>query len=134
VGTAIAVSTEAGRAGILNPGAQGFTEVLYALSSASNNNGSAFAGLSANSTFYNVLLGIAMFVGRYWVIIPVLALAGSLAAKSATPAGAGTLPTTTLLFTIMLAGVVVLLDVLTYVPSWALGPLAEHVLLQGVAP
>ncbi|MCE2926301.1 MAG: potassium-transporting ATPase subunit KdpA [Rickettsiales bacterium] len=134
VGTAIAISTEAGRAGILNPGAQGFSEVLYALSSASNNNGSAFAGLSANSPFYNVLLGVAMFVGRYWVIIPILALAGALASKSATPASAGTLPTTTLLFTTMLAGVVVLLDVLTYVPSWALGPLAEHVLLYGAAP
>ncbi len=133
-GTAIAISTEAGRSGILNPGAHGFTEVLYALSSASNNNGSAFAGLSANSTFYNILLGVAMFVGRYWVMIPVLALAGSLATKSATPAGAGTLPTTTLLFTSMLAGVVVLLDVLTYVPSWALGPLADYVLLQGAVP
>jgi len=134
LGSALSVSVEAGRAGVLNVGAQGFSEILYALSSASNNNGSAFAGLSANSVFYNVLLGIAMFIGRYWVIVPVLALAGSLAAKNISPNSPGTLPTYTPLFTLMLVGVIILLDVLTYVPSLALGPVAEHMsLMQSVS-
>jgi len=126
IGTAIAVSTQAGRAGMLNSGAQGFSEILYAFSSAGNNNGSAFAGLSANTPFYNIALGIAMFVGRYFVIIPVLAIAGSLAAKNITPNSAGTLPTHTPLFTSMLVGVVIMIGVLTYVPALALGPIAEH--------
>jgi K+-transporting ATPase ATPase A chain len=130
IGTAIAVSTEAGRAGILNGGAQGFSEILYAFASAGNNNGSAFAGLSANTEFYNIALGIAMFVGRYFIIIPVLAIAGSLAAKNITPNSAGTMPTHTPLFTSMLVGVVVLIGVLTYVPALALGPIAEHLHLS----
>ena len=125
-GTAIAVSTPAGVAGISNNGAQGFTEILYAFSSAANNNGSAFAGLSANTPFYNVLLGICMFIGRFWIIIPVLAIAGSLAGKNIVPVSAGTLPTHTLLFTSMLVGVVIMIGVLTYVPALALGPIAEH--------
>lgn len=131
IGTAIAVSTEIGRAGVLNSGAQGFSEVLYAFSSASNNNGSAFAGLNANTPFYNVLLGIAMFLSRYWTIGFALALAGSLASKNITPTTAGTLPTATLLFTLMLVGVIVLLGVLTLVPALALGPIAEHMSLWG---
>jgi len=130
IGTAIAVSTEAGRAGMLNGGAQGFSEILYAFASAGNNNGSAFAGLSANTPFYNIALGVAMFVGRYFVIMPVLAIAGSLAAKNITPTSAGTLPTHTPLFTFMLVGVVILIGVLTYVPALALGPIAEHLHLS----
>ncbi len=126
IGTAIAVMTEAGRSGILNPGAQGFSEVLYALTSASNNNGSAFAGLTANTPFYNTLLGICMLFGRFWVMIPVLAIAGSLAAKNTVPVSAGTLPTHTLLFVGVLAGIVTLVGVLSFVPALALGPVAEH--------
>jgi potassium-transporting ATPase potassium-binding subunit len=127
-GTALAVLSEAGRAGLLNHGPRGFTEILYAFTSAGNNNGSAFAGLSSNSVFYNISLGISMFIGRYWVIVPVLAVAGSLAGKNITPLSAGTLPTHTPLFVSLLVGVVVILGVLTYVPSLALGPLAEHFL------
>jgi potassium-transporting ATPase potassium-binding subunit len=127
LGTAIAVSVEAGRAAVFNPGAQGFTEILYALSSASNNNGSAMAGLAANSPFYNIMLAIAMLVGRYGIILPVLAIAGSLAAKNRTVAGPGTLPTHTPLFVAMLVGSILLLDVLTYVPVLAMGPLASHI-------
>ncbi len=133
IGTAIAVSTQAGRAGILNGGAQGFSEILYAFASAGNNNGSAFAGLSANTPFYNIALGIAMFIGRYFVIIPVLAIAGSLAAKNITPNSVGTLPTHTPLFTSMLVGVVIMIGVLTYIPAIALGPVAEHLSLSGGA-
>ena len=125
-GAALAVTTEAGRAGIFNPGAQGFSEVLYAFASTSNNNGSAFAGLSGNSPFYNLVFGLWMFAGRYLIIVPVLAVAGSLASKNASPFSPGTLPTHTPLFTIMLIGVILLLDVLTYVPSLALGPITEH--------
>lgn len=125
-GTALAVSTEAGLAGMHNSGAQGFTEVLYAFSSTSNNNGSAFAGLNSDSQFYNILLAICMLTGRYWVFAAVLAIAGSLAAKQMLPRSPGTLPTHTPLFTIMLVGVILLLDVLTYVPALALGPIAEH--------
>ncbi len=126
LGTAVAVMTEAGRAGILNTGAQGFSEVLYALASASNNNGSAFAGLSANTPFYNTLLGICMLLGRFWIMIPVLAIAGSLASKNTVPPSAGTLPTHTPLFVAVLAGIVVLVGVLTFVPALALGPVAEY--------
>jgi K+-transporting ATPase ATPase A chain len=131
VGTALAVALPAGRAGILNPGPHGFSEVLYAFSSAGNNNGSAFAGLSANTPFYNVALGLAMLGGRYWVIIPTLAIAGSLARKSPVPAGAGTLPTHTSLFVALLAGVVVVVGALTFLPALALGPIVEHLLLAG---
>lgn len=126
IGTALGVMTEAGRIGILNPGAQGFSEVLYAFTSASNNNGSAFAGLSANTPFYNTALGICMLFGRFWVMIPVLAIAGSLATKNTVPASAGTLPTHTPLFIATLVGVVVLVGVLTFVPALALGPIAEY--------
>jgi K+-transporting ATPase ATPase A chain len=131
VGTAIAVMTEAGRAGIANPHAHGFSEILYAFSSAANNNGSAFAGLSANANtpFYNLMLAFAMFFGRFGVILPVLALAGSLAAKQRLKVNAGTLPTHTLLFVFLLVGTVVLVGALTYIPALALGPIVEHVQL-----
>ncbi len=129
LGTAVAVTTEAGRAGILNPGAHGFSEVLYAFSSAANNNGSAFAGLSANTPFYNALLGLAMVFGRFGVIVPVLAMAGSLAAKQRAAATDGTLPTHGPLFVALLIGTVLLVGLLNYVPALALGPVAEHLML-----
>lgn len=125
-GTALAVSVTAGQAGVLNPGIHGFSEVLYALSSAANNNGSAFAGLSANTPFYNVLLGIAMWFGRFAVIVAVLAMAGSLGAKRRLAAGPGSMPTTGPLFVVLLIGAVLLVGALTYVPALALGPVAEH--------
>jgi K+-transporting ATPase ATPase A chain len=114
-----------------NPGAHGFSEVLYAFSSAGNNNGSAFAGLNANIPFYNVALGIAMLIARYWLMIPTLAIAGSLAQKKYTPPGAGTLPTHRPLFVVMLIGTVLLVGALTFVPALALGPVVEH--LQMIA-
>ncbi|OVZ82064.1 potassium-transporting ATPase subunit KdpA [Yersinia kristensenii] len=126
LGTALALSTDAGRAGILNPGAHGFSEVLYALSSAANNNGSAFAGLSVNTPFYNLLLAAAMFLGRFGVILPVLAIASSLVAKKRQPAGNGTLPTAGPLFIGLLVGTVLLVGALTFIPALALGPVAEH--------
>jgi K+-transporting ATPase ATPase A chain len=126
IGTAIGVATTAGVAGVLNPGPHGFSEILYAFSSAANNNGSAFAGLSGNSIFYNTALGLAMFIGRFWVIIPVLAIAGSLARKKQVPAGLGTLPTHTTLFIALLIGVIVIVGALTFMPAWALGPIAER--------
>ena len=131
IGTAIAVSTDAGRAGPLNPGAAGFSEILYAFSSAANNNGSAFAGLSANTPFYNALLGIAMWVGRFGVIVPVLAIAGSLAAKKRvqriTEDGrTASMPTHGPLFVGLLVATVVLVGALTYIPALALGPVVEQ--------
>jgi K+-transporting ATPase ATPase A chain len=129
VGTAVAVQSGAGRAGILNPGAHGYSEVLYALSSAANNNGSAFAGLSANTPFYNVLLAVAMWFGRFGVIVPVLAMAGSLAAKKRIAVTEGTLPTHGPLFVAMLIGTVLLVGLLNYVPALALGPVVEHLML-----
>jgi K+-transporting ATPase ATPase A chain len=129
VGTAIAVSAGAGKAGIANPGAHGFSEILYALTSAGNNNGSAFAGLSANTPFYNVLLALAMWFGRFGVIVPVLAIAGSLAAKKRLPVTAGTMPTHGPLFVVLLIGTVLLVGLLNYVPSLALGPVIEHLML-----
>lgn len=126
LGTALAVSTSAGRAGIFNPGAHGFSEVLYALSSAANNNGSAFAGLSANTPFYNTLLGIAMWFGRFGIIIPVLAMAGALAAKPRLPVNTGTLPTHGPLFVTLLVGAVLLVGMLNYIPALALGPIVEQ--------
>jgi potassium-transporting ATPase potassium-binding subunit len=129
VGTAVGVVTVAGKAGILNPGIHGFSEILYAFSSASNNNGSAFAGLSANTPFYNTALGLCMLFGRYWLAIPVLAIAGSLARKKTVPAGPGTLPTATPLFAGLLVGVVILVGALTFVPALALGPIVEHLTL-----
>jgi len=118
--------TTAGKAGILNPGAHGFSEILYAFSSGPNNNGSAFAGLSANTHFYNTALGLSILFGRYWLAVPVLAIAGSLARKKIVPTGAGTLPTHTPLFVALLVGVVILVGALTYVPALALGPIVEH--------
>ncbi|MFV8848509.1 potassium-transporting ATPase subunit KdpA [Serratia fonticola] len=129
LGTALAIATDAGRAGILNPGAHGFSEVLYAFSSAANNNGSAFAGLSVNTPFYNLLLALAMFVGRFGVILPVLAIAGSLCVKKRQPAGNGTLPTYGPLFIGLLVGTILLVGALTFVPAQALGPVAEHLQL-----
>ena len=126
VGTALAVLAPAGRATIANPGPHGFTEVLYALSSAANNNGSAFAGLGANTPFYNCLLGLAMLVGRFWVMLPVLAIAGSLAAKKHVPAGPGTLPTHTPLFVGLLVAVVIVVGALSFFPALALGPIVEQ--------
>nr|WP_088503000.1 potassium-transporting ATPase subunit KdpA [Burkholderia ubonensis] len=126
VGTAIAAVTPAGVAGLGNPGAHGFSEMLYAFSSAANNNGSAFAGLSANTTFYDTSLAAAMWFGRFTVIVPALAIAGSLAAKQRRAAGAGTLPTHGPLFVCMLLSTVVLVTLLTFLPALALGPIAEH--------
>ena len=128
VGTAAAVIAPSGRATIFNPGPHGFSEVLYAFSSAANNNGSAFAGLGANTHFYNGVLGLAMFVGRFWVMLPVLAIAGSLASKKVVPAGAGTLPTHTPLFVIMLTAVVIVVGALSFFPALALGPIVEHLI------
>jgi K+-transporting ATPase ATPase A chain len=132
VGTAIAVMADAGKVGIFNPGAHGFSEVLYALSSAANNNGSAFAGLSANTPFYNSLLAVAMWFGRFAFIVPVLAIAGSLAKKKRIEATAGTLPTHGALFVALLVGTVVLVGALTYVPALALGPVVEHLQLHAI--
>jgi K+-transporting ATPase ATPase A chain len=129
IGAALGVVTTAGKAGMANPGAHGFSEVLYAFSSASNNNGSAFAGLSVNTPFYNTALGLCMLFGRYWLAVPVLAIAGSLARKKIVPAGPGTLPTHTPLFVGLLVGVVILVGALTYVPALALGPVVEHLTL-----
>ncbi|PYM67332.1 MAG: potassium-transporting ATPase subunit KdpA [Candidatus Rokuibacteriota bacterium] len=124
--TAVAGLTPGEKAGTANPGAHGFSEILYAFSSSANNNGSAFAGLSANTPFYNTALGLAIFFGRYWLAIPVLAIAGALARKKTVPPGAGTLPTHTPLFVALLVGVVILVGALTYVPALALGPIVEH--------
>jgi K+-transporting ATPase ATPase A chain len=131
-GTAIAVMVNAGRVGVANPGAHGFSEILYAFSSAGNNNGSAFAGLSANTPFYNTALGLAMLFSRYWLAVPTLALAGSLAAKKKVPVGAGTLPTHTPLFVVFLISVVVIVGALTFIPALALGPIVEHLMLHGI--
>ncbi len=129
LGTALAVVADPGKAGIANPGAHGFSEILYALTSAANNNGSAFAGLSANTVFYNSLLGLAVWLGRFAVIVPVLAIAGALAAKKRLPVTPGTLPTHGPLFVVLLAGTVVLVGLLNYVPALALGPVVEHLSL-----
>jgi len=129
VGTAVAVLLPAGQAGPLNPGPHGFSEILYAFTSAANNNGSAFAGISANTPFYNVALAICMFFGRYLIKIPVLALAGSLARKKVVPVSAGTLPTHTPLFVAMLVGVVIIVGALAFLPALALGPIVEHLIM-----
>ncbi len=130
-GTALAVMASGGKAGIANPGAHGFSEILYALTSAGNNNGSAFAGLSANTPFYNTLLGIVMWLGRFGVIVPVLAIAGALAAKKRLPVTAGTMPTHGPLFVFLLIGIVLMVGLLNYVPALALGPMVEHLMLWG---
>ena len=128
-GTAIAVMAEAGQLGVANPGAHGFSEILYAFTSAANNNGSAFAGLSANTPFYNVMLAIAVWFGRFGVIVPVLAVAGSLAAKKRLAVTGGTMPTHGLLFVVLLIGTVLLVGLLNYVPALALGPVVEHFMM-----
>jgi len=125
-GTAAAVMIDAGKSSLFNPGAHGFSEALYAFSSAGNNNGSAFGGLSANTPFYNLMLGLAMLFARYWLIVPVLAIAGSLAAKKIVPVSPGTLPTHTPLFVALLIGTVLMVGALTFVPALALGPIVEH--------
>jgi potassium-transporting ATPase potassium-binding subunit len=127
-GTAIAVLTSAGRSAVFNPGAHGFSEILYAFSSAGNNNGSAFAGLGTNNTFYNIALGFAMLIGRYWLAIPVLAIAGSLVQKKKVPHTAGTLPTHTPLFIFWLIAVVIIVGALSFLPALSLGPIVEHLL------
>jgi potassium-transporting ATPase potassium-binding subunit len=129
LGAALAVSLPAARAAALNPGPHGFSEILYAFASAGNNNGSAFAGLNANTPFYNIALGVVMLFARYWLAVPALAIAGSLAGKKRVPAGAGTLPTHTPLFVVWLIAVVVLVGVLTFLPALALGPIAEQLLM-----
>ena len=128
-GASLGVLLDAGKAGVANPGEHGFSEILYAFSSAGNNNGSAFAGLSANTPFYNTALGIVMLFARYWLAIPVLALAGALAAAKSVPPSSGTLPTHTPLFVFVLIGTVITVGALTFVPALALGPVVEHLLL-----
>jgi K+-transporting ATPase ATPase A chain len=140
LGTAYAVTgpgltyTDAGQTkdALSNPGAHGFSQVLYAFSSCGNNHGSAFGGLNANTPFYNIALGIVMLLARYWIAIPVLAIAGSLARKKYTPPGSGTLPTHTPLFVVLVVGSVLLVGALTFIPALALGPIVEH--LQMVTP
>jgi potassium-transporting ATPase potassium-binding subunit len=129
IGTAVAVMTAAGKAGVGNPGAHGFSEILYAFSSAANNNGSAFGGLTASTVFYNVATGITMFIGRFWPIVAALAIAGSLAAKKRVPVTDGTMPTHGPLFVTLVIGSILLIGVLTYVPALALGPVVEHFML-----
>lgn len=129
LGTALAMMTDAGRSGMLNPGTHGFSEVLYAVSSAANNNGSAFAGLSANTPFWNCLLAFCMLLGRFAVIVPVLAIAGSLVNKKIQPATPGTLATHDALFIGLLIGTVLLVGALTFIPALAIGPVAEHLTL-----
>ena len=128
-GTAVALITEAGRATIFNPSAHGFSEVLYAFSSAGNNNGSAFAGLGANNPFYNIALGFAMLFARYWLAVPALAIAGSLVQKKKVPESAGTLPTHTPLFIAWLIGVIIIVGALSFLPALALGPIVEHLMI-----
>jgi K+-transporting ATPase ATPase A chain len=131
-GTAVAVLLDVGKSSVFNPGAHGFSEILYAFSSSGNNNGSAFGGLSANTPFYNFALGLAMLFARFWLTVPVLAIAGSLAAKKIVPVGAGTLPTHTPLFVSLLVGTVLLVGALTFVPALALGPVVEHLTMLGL--
>jgi K+-transporting ATPase ATPase A chain len=131
LGTAFAVVSPLGRATIFNPGVHGFSEALYAFSSAGNNNGSAFAGLGANTQFYNVTLGFAMFFSRYALMVPILALAGSLAAKKKVPVSNGTLPTHTPLFIAMVVATVLIVGALTFFPALAVGPIVEHFMLHG---
>jgi K+-transporting ATPase ATPase A chain len=131
IGTALGVATNAGRAGAFNPGPHGFSEILYGYSSTANNNGSAFAGLSANTPFYNTTMGLAMLCGRFLFKIPVLAIAGALAAKKAIPASAGTLTTHGPLFVILLICVVLIVGALSFIPALARGPIVEHLLMIG---
>jgi K+-transporting ATPase ATPase A chain len=132
IGTAVAVVLPKAKAAVLNPGPHGLSEILYAFSSAGNNNGSAFAGFSSNNFFYNIALGLAMFFSRYWLIIPILAIAGSLSKKKIIPVSQGTLPTHTPLFIIFLVMIVLIVGALTFFPALALGPIIEHLMLRGV--
>jgi K+-transporting ATPase ATPase A chain len=129
LGTAIATGNEEGIKSVANPGAHGFSEILYAFSSGANNNGSAFAGLTASGPFYATAIGVCMLIGRYWVIIPVLAMAGGLSRKRPSPVTAGTLPTHGPLFVVLLVGVILLVGALTFLPALALGPIVEHLAL-----
>jgi potassium-transporting ATPase potassium-binding subunit len=130
IGTALGVATAAGRAGVSNPGPHGFSQILYAFTSQGNNNGSAFAGLSGNTPFYNDVGAVVMWLGRFWEIVPVLAIAGSMAAKKKVPASPGTLPTHTGQFILWLAAVIIIVGALSFLPALALGPIVEHLLLQ----
>jgi K+-transporting ATPase ATPase A chain len=132
IGTAVAVVLPKAKAAVLNPGPHGLSEILYAFSSAGNNNGSAFAGLSSNNFFYNIALGLVMFFSRYWLIIPILAIAGSLSKKKIIPVSQGTLPTHTPLFVIFLVMIILIVGALTFFPALALGPIVEHLMLRGV--
>ncbi|OJY17447.1 MAG: potassium-transporting ATPase subunit KdpA [Myxococcales bacterium 68-20] len=131
VATAIACVTDAGQRGVANPSAHGFSEILYAFSSQANNNGSAFAGLTANTPFYDTLGAICMFGARYWLIVPVLAIAGSLVKKKSVPRSSGTLSTHDPLFVVMLVGVIIVVGALTFIPALALGPIVEHLMAHG---
>jgi K+-transporting ATPase ATPase A chain len=126
----VAISTRAGLAGLNNAGPHGLSEILYAYASPANNNGSAFAGLNANTPFYNLTTAFAMLVGRFTTIIPALAIAGSLAKKRVVPISAGTFPTTSMLFVVMLASVVIIVGALTFFPALTLGPLLEYLFVQ----
>jgi K+-transporting ATPase ATPase A chain len=128
--TAIGTITTAGTSSVLNPGAHGFSEILYAYTSQGNNNGSAFAGLNVNTPFYNLTGGLAMLISRFWLAVPTLALAGSLASKKLVPPSPGTLPTHTPLFVVLLIGVVIMVGALTFLPALALGPIVEHLLMK----
>jgi K+-transporting ATPase ATPase A chain len=130
IGTAIACATDAGTATLGNPGIHGFSEILYAFSSGANNNGSAFGGITVSGPFYATAIGACMWIGRWWVIVPVMAIAGSLAKKKIVPTSAGTLPTHTPLFVTLLVGTVVLVGALTFIPALALGPVVEHLELS----
>jgi K+-transporting ATPase ATPase A chain len=132
VGAAIAAVTPLALASLNNPGAHGFSEILYAFTSAGNNNGSAFGGINANTPFYDTALGLAMLFARYWVAIPALAIAGSLARKKYTPPGSGTLPTHTPLFVVLIVGTVLIVGALAFFPALALGPIVEHLQMIGV--
>jgi len=128
--TALGVATAAGRAGISNPGPHGFSQILYAFTSMANNNGSAFAGINADTPFYNLIGGVEMLFTRFWIMIPTLAIAGSMAAKKKAPASAGTLPTHTAQFILWLVAVIIIIGALSFLPALALGPIVEHLLMQ----
>jgi K+-transporting ATPase ATPase A chain len=128
--TAVTVMSSVGRSLVYNPGPHGFSEVLYAFSSVSNNNGSAFAGLNANTPFYNIILSIAMFFGRYWLAIPALAIAGSLAQKKKVPVTIGTLPTHNPLFIFWLIAIVIIVGALSFLPALSLGPIVEQLMMR----
>jgi K+-transporting ATPase ATPase A chain len=132
IGSAITVVVKPGLAGLANAGPHGLSEVLYAFASAGNNNGSAFAGLTTSTPFYDTLLAICMFASRYGAILPVLAISGSLLKKKSVPISIGTLPTHTPLFVIFLASVVIIVGALTFFPAWSLGPIVEHLMMRGI--